>query len=194
MTTIKFRYSRVFEEYNKQNWLAQHDGVYPSPDEILFLLKARQRLWKKHEKKVVRTLEKIVGVTFSEDTITCYVVGRGVPISDPVIMPIFANRPATRFVDSLAHELTHRLLSQKDGTLKMRRVTKMLRKKYPHEPWNVILHVMVDAVMAELYKKVFTAARIKSDYRFISSIQEYKRAWEIVFEITPKGVLQPLRK
>lgn len=194
MVNVAFFYSKSLDEQHKSAWQKLNKrGKYPASNRIRSLMATREKVWRKTEGGVIGSIERTVGVSFSKKRITCYVVGRGVPNSEPLTLPIFITRPATRFVDTLAHELVHRLFSQKDGAKRLDLITRPLRKKYPKEPWNVILHVAVDAVLAQVYRDVFTLARAKSEYRFISSLPEYKRAWDIVFALTPQKILGSLK-
>lgn len=189
---IEFRYSDIFDEQMKQWWLSKGNKIkeYPSAQKTKALLAPKARLWKKHQRRIVTAIERVTGCHFREQRLVCYVIGRGVPISDPLVLPVFVRRPSTRFVDSLTHELLHRIFSQPNGQVFLRRVTRRLRQQYPHETWNVILHVVIHAVLMKLYQELFSVKRIQSDYDFVASLPEYKRAWDIVFALTPERIFR----
>ncbi len=196
MTIVELRYSEIFDEQIRQYWLSDRKKAkgYPSVRKIKSLLISRIRLWKKHERRIIVALERTTGCPFREKQIVCYVIGRGVPISDPLVLPLFVHHPSTRFIDSLTHELIHRIFLQSDGQRFLQRVSRPLKRQYPNESWNVILHVVVHAVLAKLYLDLFTSARIQDDYNFVSALPEYKRAWDIVCELTPEQILTKAQK
>ncbi|MEK7452243.1 MAG: hypothetical protein AAB664_02805, partial [Patescibacteria group bacterium] len=156
MTKINFRFSWVYNDLVKDSWLRIHKqpSAYPSDKKIKTALQTRLRAWKKVEKRVIQAIEKNTSVQFMDAITTCYVVGRSIPFSDPLTLPIFFKYPISRFVDSLTHELIHRIFSQPDGERLFRKIMKRLCQRYPKENWNTILHVVIHAVHAIVYRTI----------------------------------------
>jgi len=61
----------------------------------------------------MKELSKITNLNWSEKQIICYVVGKAIPFSDPLTLPVY--KKIDYAVDMLTHELIHRLFTQKSN-------------------------------------------------------------------------------
>jgi hypothetical protein len=61
-------------------------GKSPSMKQIQNYIKKVEKLWRKHEKKILEELSKISGLKWKSKIIYCYVVGRCIAFSDPLTL------------------------------------------------------------------------------------------------------------
>jgi len=171
---VIFKYSRVYDEIWKNKFSA--DG-YPSSKRILSYIKRTERLWRKDEKKVLVELSKISGLDWKSTSISCYVVGRCVPFSDPMTLPIY--KDINRFIDILIHELIHNIFIQKGKPERLKKAWLYLKKKYRGETRKTITHIPLNAILGHIFLKFYGKARLLKEIKSMVS-PEYKRAWDIV--------------
>jgi hypothetical protein len=70
-----------------------------------------EKLWRRYEKKILKELPTITRLKWKSRFICCYVVGRCIPFSDPLTLPVY-EKSQDYFIDTLVHELIHRLSTQ----------------------------------------------------------------------------------
>jgi hypothetical protein len=92
---------------NGLDWLKRTLKATPSPRKILNYIKSVEKLWNKVGKKVLREISKVTSLKWKSKVIHCYVVGKCVPFSDPLTLPIYKEKDY--FIDVLIHELIHQI-------------------------------------------------------------------------------------
>jgi len=103
------------------------------PRKVLNYIKKVEKLWRKEEKKVLQELIRITYLKWRAKSITCYIVGRCKPFSDPLTMPVYEKCP-DYFIDVLIHELIHNLFIQLGNYQKAKKVAgtpKIRHRVYP---------------------------------------------------------------
>ena len=103
---LEFRYSWV---YDQENRLRFTDPLYPSGDEIREYVEEVVQLWKPRARTLLNSIPKLSGLSWRESSLVCYVVGRGLPMSDPLTMPVYKGASDT-FLERLAYQLVERLV------------------------------------------------------------------------------------
>ncbi|MCL5011794.1 MAG: hypothetical protein M1594_02790 [Candidatus Marsarchaeota archaeon] len=182
---IEFRYSWIYNQKIKRylTSIAKHDEVlrrglqdYPKEGSILKAVKKYEKEWNKHDKAVLAEISRVSGLKWRQKKIIVYVVGRIIPFSDPLTLPVYKSR--VKFVDNLTHELLHQIQSQNwEGVLNF---YKFVNRKYKNESVTTKNHIIVHAIHKYLYLKFFGVKRLNLDIKSCSSRVDYKRSWDIV--------------
>jgi len=197
---IIFRYSQVHDKLKKDHlrlyYKVKKDPRtkkllenYPSRRKIRNYIKRIEPHWKKDEKKILKEISKITGLKWKEKQIKVYIIGSGTPYSDPLTMKLYSNQ--NDFVDTLTHELIHQIQSQNFKDYK--KWALYLKKTYKNEVILTKRHILLHAVHKELYLNIFNEKRLKRNINR-SSIQSYKRAWEIVESEGQKSIINKFKK
>jgi hypothetical protein len=181
MPQIVFRYSWIYDQ-NWREWIKIYKiktGKYPSTNQILNYIKKIEKLWRKDEKKILEELSKISGLTWKSEVICCYVVGRCIPFSDPLTLPVY-NKYPDYFIDVLVHELIHQLFTQNGNIERSRNAWNYINRKYRKESRTTRIHIPLHAIHSHIYLNFFGEKRLNRDVKLISFLLDYKRSWEIV--------------
>ena len=158
---------------------AKSRAYYPSKSVVEKKIKLFERIWRKHETKLLRAMCRKLNLQFYQNVIDVYVLPYWyvMGMSKPLIISARIKK-ADRFVDLLTHELVHRLLS--DNTRKLR-VGKIFNKMFRGKSLATRNHILVHATLKYLWLEV-----LKEDYRLERDIMvcqkysSYKAAWQYV--------------
>ena len=178
---IIFKYSWIYDQKWKE-WIKTYErktGRYPGTNRILNYTKKVEKLWRRDEKKILGELSEITGLKWKSEFIHCYVVGRCIPFSDPLTLPVYDKYP-DYFIDTLIHELIHQLFTQEGNEKKSEKARNYINRKYRKEPTKTRIHIPLHAFHSHIYLKFFNEKRLNRDIKLISHLPEYKRSWEIV--------------
>lgn len=177
---IIFRYSWIYDQIWQKGWLEKVRGKkegYPPPGKILSYIKKVEKSWKKEEQKILRELAKVAHLTWKIEKIDCYVVGRCVPFSCPLTMPVYEKYP-DYFIDVLIHELIHNLFIQNEEITE--KAFQYFHKKYKKQSLHTRIHIPLQAIHSHIYYRFFNENRLKRDIKFINFLPDYKKSWQIV--------------
>jgi len=198
MTEIQtsIRYSSHMDRYCRLLcegvWVSQYkkffgDHPYPAPETLVVRAAEYGVEWRKYEKKIIAGLQQITGLSFAELSIPMYVVGFGRAHSDPVVLP--SNFKNDEIVNIIAHEFTHRLLSNNNEGF---HEDDFSPKSFPHESPEVALHIFVHAVLWALYIDI-----LKEPERLVwdrdRSNGSYKQAWDFVETAGYQELIQKIK-
>ena len=175
---IIFKYSRIYDEHWREVYKRKNSD-YPSPAEIFSYLRKNEKLWNKNQEKILKELSKITNLKWKSKFIYCYIVGKCIPFSDPLTLPVYKEYP-NYFIDVLIHELIHQLFDQNEDLEKFKKARNYINRKYRKETHKTKIHILVHSVHTHIYLKFFDEARLKRDIELISRLPDYKRSWEIV--------------
>ena len=187
---VNFHYSFIYDVAWRDAWEHRTDkeGEYPTMEQSLKFLKNLEKDWQKVEAKVFKTITSVGGRPWSVISHDCYITGKAGAFSIPLTIPsgLYKSQPPGYMVDVLTHELIHRYISQEE-ILGVKNLGDEKRwnnfcKKFPKENFNVIAHVIVQAIHELVYLKIFNRARLTRDQKFLSQFPDYKRAWNIIKE------------
>jgi len=189
---IIFKYSWIYD----QTWKEVSSGKkknYASQRKILNYIKKVEKLWRKEEKKVLQELAKITHLEWKAKFITCYVVGRCKPFSDPLTIPVYEKYP-DYFIDVLTHELIHNLFIQPGNYQKSKKAWQYFHQKYKKFSHNTRIHIPLHAIHSHIYYKFFNEQRLKRDIKFISFLPDYKKSWQTVQKEGYKNIINEFVK
>jgi hypothetical protein len=187
---LEFRYSWVYDQLNRQRFT---DPLYPSSEKIREYVERISPLWKRRERTLLKAISRISGLPWREDKIIIYVLGRAIPFSDPLTMPIYEDHE-DYFIDVLVHELIHQNLSQPGNEKRKKAYWDGLFEKYREEGHDVSVHIPVYAIHKEIYIKYFGGKNLVRDLTLVSKLPDQRRAWEIVNELGHRKIIEQFRR
>jgi hypothetical protein len=123
-----------------------------------------------------------------------YVVPWFNAISDPMIIgPAFKTQDA--LMDTLTHELLHRLLTDNDRRDPTHDFLKDWEKLFGKHPFNVLVHIPVHAVMNKIYVDVLQRPELVDyDIKSLSDSPDYLAAWDYVKDVGYEKIILKLAK
>jgi len=187
---IVFKYSWIYDQIWKEV-LLDKKKKYPLPRKILNYIKKVEKIWRKEEKKVLTELTRITYLKWKVKSISCYIVGRCKPFSEPLTMPIYEKYP-DYFIDVLTHELIHQLFIQNEKELE--KSWHYIWRKYKRETNKTKIHIPLYAIHSYIYYKFFNEKRLKRDIKLISFLPDYKKSWQIVQKESYKDIINEFVK
>jgi len=192
---IKFVYSGVYDKRFKesprlQRILKKQNRKYPPLNIIWRYLKEMKKRWPKYEEKILREISKLTKLKWQEKEVKCYIIGAGKSFSDPLTVRYFKNK--NDFIDTLIHELIHQIQTQ--NRKKVKKWYDYIKKKYKKESILTQNHIIVHAVHYKLLENFFGKRRLNKQIKRHKEFPDYKRAWEIVEEETPKEIIKKFRE
>lgn len=183
---INIRYGKLIDPFFKDSVSLNYPGYqFPTEEEVKNKVKLFRSVFEKDKGIFFEMLEDL-GLEFKRNTIDCFIVS-ATPrdMSAPLIIRSRFNE--TEFMDTMYHELIHKLLT--DNSI----------PKYPHSDkmsLTIIDHIDVFAILVYFYheflkdKDRLLKVREKSaDPKNI----EYKKAWEIVDVVGYGEIIKNLR-
>ncbi len=152
---------------------------YPTDKEVIEYIKNIKIIWNKINFKILKELENITKLKFQDPKIVCYVVGKAIPISDPLTIPIY-RQEYNYFIDTLIHELIHILFTQEKNLNRVKKSWRYIFSKYKNETFDTKIHIPLHAVHTHVYRKFFSMERLEHDIVELFNLHAYRRSWEIV--------------
>ncbi len=141
-------------------------------------------VWEPHSDAILTAMIQKLECDFNQSKIDVYIVGRyNGAYSDPLVMS--AGYDLDEFVPLLAHEISHRLLT--DNTMNMP-VGEIWTEMFPSEARIVRNHIVVFALM----RYVFIDALKRPDLldpEYITARGHYRKAWDVVDKQGYKNIL-----
>ncbi|MDD4625295.1 MAG: hypothetical protein PHC82_03170 [Candidatus Pacebacteria bacterium] len=185
----------VFEAYikTKPKW---EKWIKPEEKEIKKLIEINSAAWKEKEEIIIKTMCEAMSLNFLQNIIDVYVVcGNDRQFSDPIVIRTYSQ--SKKFIDDLAHELTHRLMSDNIQCFGKTRMGEIMKKTFPEESGNVRSHIQTYALLKHIFVDVLKDKNWEK--RILervakSSHPQYKKAWDIVEKIGHMKVVTMIRK
>ncbi len=181
---INIAYNRfldpIFIEWiqSKPEW---KDWKSPTKEEVLNRIEVYKKEWRKYEKSILKGMCHALKLSFVQNIVDVHIVsGNPRAFSNPIVMK--SGYAPEEFVNVLAHELIHRLLSNNSETIDM----KVLVRLFPKEDSLTRGHVLIHAILKYIYLDILKQPnRLKMDLERSHSaatkgVSAYQRAWEIV--------------
>ncbi len=185
---LEFRHSWT---YDQENRLRFTDPLYPSGDEIREYITEVRDAWKPKQRALLNSMSRISGLPWREDAMVCYVVGRGVPMSDPLTLPVYKGQ-AGLFVEKLAYMLVERLLMH-DMNLRARGAFwESMFSSLREDGVKVSYMVPVNAIYREVCSKHLGSPDDSGS--LATTNLDYMRAWEIVNKLGHSDVIGRFRR
>jgi len=177
---IIFKYSSIYDQ-NWKGWIKteeKHIQRYPSPKQVMNYIRKMRRLWDREGDQILEELSRITGLKWNSKSIDCYVVGRCIPFSDPLTLPVYDRCPDD-FVDTLIHELIHQCFTEDGNAKRLKKVRGYFDRKYKGESRLTRIHIPLHAVHSHIYLKFFDEKRLIRDIQSINS-PDHRKSWDIV--------------
>lgn len=176
---------------DKNNKILSYDELEQRADDY-------REAWKKYEDQVLSGLQGIYDLTFRlqmiDVAIAPWTVGAG--ISFPLI--IDSKSQPDEFVDVLAHELIHVLLTD-NNILTVMNIKSRNRLKFgelfgKEHSNTTLVHIAVHAGLKKLYLDVLKdPSRLERDIEHCKTLSDYYKAWNYVEKNNYEEILQKIR-
>lgn len=187
---INFIYSWVYDDHLKIWTKPYQTSPYPSPKQTMNFMKKLEKLWRKREKKILTEMSRISGLKWKSRVINCFVVGRCIPFSMPLTIPVF--KSVDYAVDTLTHELLHNILYA-ENIKETRKAWQYIYKKYKCQRIT-LNHIPLYAVHIPIYLTLFNKKRLDVDRERSSKRELYKASWDIVDREGYKNIIKEFKK
>jgi hypothetical protein len=181
--------------------LAQKFGFKLEDDSVYFDKTFEYwKAWDKKEKQILEALQEMLGVKFYLPIIDVTCLPFFIPQSMPVIMN-FKETP-DRFVDVLAHELCHLILTDNTSYREYEEAPKHFmadnwRKMYGDHEHKALVHIPVHAMCKYLWVDVMKEPsryeRDKTEVKDYHGSESYIKAWDYVDSNDYKKIVEDLK-
>jgi hypothetical protein len=180
ITQLKFVYAYPLDGNQRREFEAA-TKEYPSQSEIKEIIVHWRELWSETDKtlKIIDTITKLTKRT-PERNLECFVYGAGLnAMSTPFLMPT-RNRKGNKWTDeylvqTIIHEMLHIFLTSDND-----KYWEMVRSKYAKEELVCQNHIILYAMLCEVYKICFKYD--PPDFSRDNLPSGYARAIEVVKE------------
>lgn len=163
---------------------------WPEPKAPFFKSQVKKLIsaWDRNGRKILRSIERHSGLRWYQREIPIYVSFGIIPFSNPLILTL--RKDVTVMVDTLTHELIHRVLSEPQNWKRIEnnwnRLMRIYRKESPMARTHIVVHAIHELVLLDLF----------GQKRLVRECQEvknpaYRRSWKIVER---DGAVQILRQ
>lgn len=154
--------------------LARKRGYKMPSDRVLDVcVQKLGKEWVRYGEKVLKEISRITKLDWQEKEIVCYVTAGVIPYSDPLTLNLRSD------IDTLTHELIHRILSEPENWKRIKSNWMRLMKKYRNEAQKTKTHIIVHAIHAAILKKLFGEKRLEKAKKTVRD-SKYIRSWTIV--------------
>jgi hypothetical protein len=185
---LEFRHSWVYDQENKLRFT---DPLYPSGDDIRGYIAEVSKSWKPRHRTFLNSISRVSGLPWREDYIVCYVVGRCIPISDPLTIPIYEKRTDT-FMEKLIYQLIERLLMHPRNLETKSGFWESMFRSLSEEGVKVSYMIPVNAIFRDLSSRHFKGN--DAGKSLLATNLDYKRAWEIVDKMGHETIIEKFRR
>lgn len=145
-----------------------------------------QKDWKVHEALLLKEISKVTKLKWNEKEIVIYFSYGIFPYSDPLTI-----NPRSD-IHVITHELIHRILSEDENWLKIKKRWGKFMSKYKKEDKACKVHIIIHAVHMEIMSKLFDDKVIKKEILSTAHNLPYARSWEIVQQDGYKNIVKEL--
>jgi hypothetical protein len=186
----EFRYSW---QYDQENRLRFTDPLYPSGDVIRNYAGEAGKAWGPRRRTVLSSISRISGLPWREDVVVCYVVGRGVPMSDPLTLPVYEDNTGL-FIDRLVYMLVERMLMHPENLRARGIFWEGMFRSMRDDGVKVSYMVPVNAIYSDIRGRYLGSGRGEPGGSLATTNLDYRRAWEIVNEIGHGEIIRRFRE
>lgn len=182
-------------QYLHELWATKED-VLADDDWMQKRVAEYNKAWKPFEKKILTGLCNTLDLSYRQNIIDVYIAPWFRAFSDPLVIGVIQDPDL--FVDSLTHELTHRLLTDNTTipheTMLLEPWQKLFGKSHS---FGTIVHIPVHAVNKAIYLDVLNEPRrLKRDIANNKKYEaeDYIAAWDYVEEHDYEEIIEKLKK
>lgn len=155
-----------------------------------------KKAWQPVEHKILTAMTDLLGLDFFQNTVDVYIAPWFNAFSDPLVIGVM--REPDQFIDTLTHELIHRLLTDNTSvphdTQLLGEWQKLFGKKHS---FGATVHIPVHAVHKAIYLDVLKEPeRLKRDIDENKQYEatDYVAAWEYVEKHDYRVIIEKLRE
>ena len=158
-------------------------------------VKQYQKAWQTYEKKILNGMCDLLGLSFRQNVIDVYIAPWFGAFSDPLVIGVM--REPDQFVDTLTHELIHRLLTDNSSIPYETKLFPNWQKlSGKNHSFTTIVHIPVHAVHKAIYLDILNEPeRLERDKK--SDIQhnakDYIASWQYVDSNDYQIIIEKLR-
>jgi hypothetical protein len=171
------------EELADDKWMEWRVGEY-------------RKAWKPFEVKVLTSMTDILGLSYRQSIIDVYIAPWFGAFSDPMVIGVM--REPDVFVDTLTHELLHRLLTDNTDVAHETNLKPVWQKLFGKQhSFTTLVHIPVHAVHKAIYLDVLDSPeRLKRDKNNDQKqkLTEYSKSWDYVEKHDYKDIVEKLKK
>jgi hypothetical protein len=168
-------------------------------DEIAKIVEAYNKEWKKHEKKILEGMYELLGLEYRQNIVDVYIAPWFGAFSDPLVIGVGSS--PDEFVDTLAHELLHRLFTDNTSIPYQTNILKPeLEKMFGKDhAFGTLVHIPVHAVSKAIYLDILKEPRrLERDIKWANSqtdfdASDYVKAWDYVEQNDYKSIISELK-
>ena len=150
--------------------------------------------WRPYEERIIKGMCELLGLSFRQNIIDVHVTPWMHAFSSPMVIGVIYK--PNRFVEILAHEICHRLLTDNNETPYDTNYVEEWQKLFGKQhDWNVLVHVPVHAMLQAIFDDILhEPKRTANDKKLCEQWESYDRAWRYVDEVGYKRVIEQLRE
>jgi hypothetical protein len=187
---MEFRYSWAHDQENRLRFT---DPLYPSGGTIREYMARVSDEWKPKKRRILSRLSSSSGLPWQESMIICYLTGRGVPLSDPLSIPVYEGHTET-FIERLTHALCQRLVMHPRNLEHRSAFWESMFRSLSEDGVKVSYMVPVNALFQDIRARYLGAGTLAEGESLVTRNLDYRRAWEIVNNIGPEDIIKRLRR
>lgn len=184
-------YDIHWNEWTKQKFALPEKKVLPETS-VAEIIKKIEKKWLPIEEMIEKEISIILNIQWKEKKIPCYIVSNGHGISNPMTVGI-NQKNLDQIIDTLIHELTHRIFIQEENIKKAQLAWEWIRKEYKEENQITQNHIICHSLVKHLYLAFFNKKRLLKEMEINQKHKDYKRAWEIVERDDFNNILKNFR-
>jgi hypothetical protein len=174
-----------------------NNGKPLESDEYYFnIVKKYRKAWGPEEQKILTAMCDITELTFYQNVIDVYIAPWFNAFSSPLVIGV--TKKPEQFVDTLTHELLHRLFTDNIIITPKTELLKEWQKLFGEEhTFTTVVHIPVHAVHKAIYLDVLNSPkRLKADIEEVHTLKldDYIKAWDYVDRHGHQKIINQLKE
>jgi len=154
-----------------------------------------EKAWQTHEKQILTHLCDMLDLTYRQNIIDVYIAPWFHAFSDPLVIGV--TQEPDEFIDTLTHELTHRLLTDNTAIPYQTNILKPAWEKLfgKEHSFTCLVHIPIHAINKAIYLDVLKQPyRLERDIAFSKKLgaTDYLAAWDFVQEHDYQEIIDKL--
>ncbi len=184
--------------YMRRSWLydkalKREPELSTPPSDAVFKKKIAgyRKIWQREGKKILHEIARVTKLKWTQQEIICYITWGVRPYSDPLTLNIRRNARDT--LDTLTHELIHRILSQYSNPKRFLKNWEKIMERYKEHVQVTKTHIVVHAIHEHILRKFYGEARTNHEINNTKN-PDYIVAWDVVKKDGYKNIITDLTK
>jgi hypothetical protein len=194
---IRIQYGQLLAENASQhlNKLWGNGRKMTTDMEMEKIVQSYKKAWKPYEQKVLTGITSLTGLQFRQNSIDVYIAPWFNAFSSPLVIGI--THEPDQFIDTLTHELIHRLLTDNTAVPYDALLADNWKKLYGTEHnFGTLIHIPVHAILEAVYMDVLDEPKrvLRDKQNSKEFTRDYADAWAYVETHGYKEIIDKLRK